>query len=171
MSEEGPTLDSFLRHLQTEVEAAREISDRIERDERLLQLESSIQEAIIFANRYKELQNQGVDPLLLVDPKVQQERPAPPHERSIHSSRFFDLRLMWETSRERSRLLPCLWSNEVITLLLLHVPNVQLYRQSLDHHCQLGRGILEEPHRSRRLFFLLDRWCAHQQRLEPYRLR
>ena len=78
MSEEGPTLDSFLRHLQTEVEAAREISDRIERDERLLQLESSIQEAIIFANRYKELQNQGVDPLLLVDPKVQQERPAPP---------------------------------------------------------------------------------------------
>ena len=78
MSEEGPTLDSFLRHLQTEVEAARKISDRIERDERLLQLESSIQEAIIFANRYKELQNQGVDPLLLVDPKVQQERPAPP---------------------------------------------------------------------------------------------
>ena len=52
MSEEGPTLDSFLRHLQTEVEAAREISDRIERDERLLQLESSIQEAIIFANLY-----------------------------------------------------------------------------------------------------------------------
>ena len=78
MSEEGPTLDSFLRHLRTEVEAAREISDRIERDERLLQLESSIHEAIIFANRYKELQNQGVDPLLLVDPKVQQERPAPP---------------------------------------------------------------------------------------------
>jgi hypothetical protein len=78
MSEEGPTLDSFLRHLQTEVEAARDISDRKERDERLLQLELSIQEAIIFANRFKELQNQGVDPLLLVDPKVQQERPAPP---------------------------------------------------------------------------------------------
>lgn len=78
MTDEGPSLDSFLRHLQTEVEAANEIADKPERNIRLLQLESSIQEAIIFANRYKELQNQGVDPLLLVDPKVQQERPAPP---------------------------------------------------------------------------------------------
>ena len=77
MTAEGPTLDSFLRHLQTEVEAANDISDKTERNDRLLQLEASIQEAIIFANRYKELQNQGVDPLLLVDPKVQQERPAP----------------------------------------------------------------------------------------------
>ena len=78
MTDDGPSLDAFLRHLQTEVEAASEIADKAERDERLLQLESSIQEAIIFANRYKELQKQGVDPLLLVDPKVQQERPAPP---------------------------------------------------------------------------------------------
>ncbi len=78
MTDEGPSLDSFLRHLQTEVEAAKEISDKLERNERLLQLEASIQEAIIFANRYKELQNQGVDPLLLVDPKIQSERPAPP---------------------------------------------------------------------------------------------
>ena len=77
MPAEGTTLDSFLRHLQTEVEAANDISDKTERNDRLLQLEASIQEAIIFANRYKELQNQGVDPLLLVDPKVQQERPAP----------------------------------------------------------------------------------------------
>ena len=77
MPAEGPTLDSFLRHLQTEVEAANDISDKTERNDRLLQLEASIQEAIIFANRYTELQNQGVDPLLLVDPKVQQERPAP----------------------------------------------------------------------------------------------
>ena len=78
MTDEGPSLDSFLRHLQTEVEAAAEISDKAERNDRLLQLESSIQEAIIFANRYKELQKQGVDPLLLIDPKVQEERPAPP---------------------------------------------------------------------------------------------
>ena len=78
MTDDGPSLDAFLRHLQTEVEAASEIADKTERNERLLQLESSIQEAIIFANRYKELQKQGVDPLLLVDPKVQQERPAPP---------------------------------------------------------------------------------------------
>ena len=77
MSDEGPSLDSFLRHLQTEVEAANEITDKAERNDRLLQLESSIQEAIIFANRYKELKNQGLDPLLLVDPKIQQERPAP----------------------------------------------------------------------------------------------
>ena len=78
MTDEGPSLDSFLRHLQTEVEAASEISDKSERNDRLLQLESSIQEAIIFANRFNELKKQGVDPLLLVDAKVQQERPAPP---------------------------------------------------------------------------------------------
>ena len=78
MTDEGPSLDSFLRHLQTEVESANKIADKSERNGRLLQLEASIQEAIIFANRYKELQSQGLDPLLLVDPKVQRDRPAPP---------------------------------------------------------------------------------------------
>ena len=57
MTDEGPSLDSFLRHLQTEVESANEIADKSERNGRLLQLEASIQEAIIFANRYKELQS------------------------------------------------------------------------------------------------------------------
>ena len=52
MTDEGPSLDSFLRHLQTEVETANEIADKSERNDRLLQLEASIQEAIIFANRY-----------------------------------------------------------------------------------------------------------------------
>ena len=53
MTDEGPSLDSFLRHLQTEVESANEIADKSERNGRLLQLEASIQEAIIFANRTK----------------------------------------------------------------------------------------------------------------------
>ena len=82
MTDEGPSLDSFLRHLQTEVEAANEISDKLERNERLLQLEASIQEAIIFANRYRELQSQGVNPMMLVDPKIQADHPAPPATKS-----------------------------------------------------------------------------------------
>ena len=57
MSDDEPKLDAFLRHLQAEVDSASEIVDNKERDERLFQLEVAIQEAIIFANRYRELQS------------------------------------------------------------------------------------------------------------------
>ena len=53
MSDDEPKLDAFIRHLQAEVDSASEIVDKKERDERLLQLEVAIQEAIIFANRYR----------------------------------------------------------------------------------------------------------------------
>ena len=171
MTDEGPSLDSFLRHLQTEVEAANEIADKSERNIRLLQLESSIQEAIIFANRYKELQNQGVDPLLLVDPKVQQERPAPPATKGqAILLRFINMLNMWQTSRERSRLLPGLRSNEVITLLLLE-SSVQRCQRSSGRHRQRDRGTLEELRPLGRQSSLHDRWCGHQQLHVPYRPR
>ena len=82
MSDDEPQLDAFLRHLQTEVDSASEIVDKKEREERLFQLEVAIQEAIIFANRYRELQSQGVNPMMLVDPKIQADHPAPPATKS-----------------------------------------------------------------------------------------
>ena len=66
MSEE-PTVDAFMRHLQVCVEEARTIADAKEREQRLWQLESALQEAIIYKNRVEELQRHGIDPVRLVD--------------------------------------------------------------------------------------------------------
>ena len=75
---DSPTLDEFMRHLQAALEEAQSIEDKIERDERTLQLETSIQECLIFANRYKELVAHGIDPLVLVssDPEIEAPPPA-----------------------------------------------------------------------------------------------
>ncbi len=74
---EGPLLDEFMRHLQACLDEAMDIDDKVERHERILQLETSIQEAIIFKNRYNELVNHGIDPLVLVDHKHGEENPPP----------------------------------------------------------------------------------------------
>lgn len=55
-----------MRHLQAVLEESEEIADRIEREARQLQIESAIQEAIIFGNRFRELKAQGIDPLHIV---------------------------------------------------------------------------------------------------------
>ncbi len=75
---DSPTLDEYMRHLQAALEEAQGIEDKIERDERTLQLEISIQECLIFANRYKELVAHGIDPLVLVssDPDIEAPPPA-----------------------------------------------------------------------------------------------
>ena len=39
---DSPTLDEYMRHLQASLEEAEGIDDRIEREERTLQLETSI---------------------------------------------------------------------------------------------------------------------------------
>ena len=44
---EEPSVEAFMRHLQVCVEEARTIADAHEREQRLLQLESALQEAII----------------------------------------------------------------------------------------------------------------------------
>lgn len=64
---EEPTVEAFMRHLQVCVEEARTIADRKEREQRLWQLESAIQEAIIYKNRVEELQRHGIDPIRLVE--------------------------------------------------------------------------------------------------------
>ena len=75
---DSPTLEEYMRHLQASLEEAERIDDRIEREERTLQLETSIQECLIFANRYKELVEHGIDPLILVssDPDIEAPPPA-----------------------------------------------------------------------------------------------
>ena len=74
---EGPQLDDFMRHLQACLEEASQIADQIERDERILQLEIAIQEAIIFKNRFTELVSHGIDPLVLVKANSTDETPPP----------------------------------------------------------------------------------------------
>ncbi|DAC06971.1 MAG TPA: hypothetical protein D7H88_06825, partial [Candidatus Poseidoniales archaeon] len=77
MSEE-PTVDAFMRHLQVCVEEARTIADGKEREQRLLQLESALQEAIIYKNRIEELQRHGIDPIRLVEAESSLSKPPAP---------------------------------------------------------------------------------------------
>lgn len=75
MSDE-PSVDEFMRHLQSVLEDAETISDDKDREKRLWQIEATLQEAIIFKNRYFELKEHGIDPLRLIDP--QEGDPTPP---------------------------------------------------------------------------------------------
>ena len=73
---EGPTVDAFMRHLQVCLDEARTIGDAKERQQRCWQLESALQEAIIYKNRVEELERHGIDPVRLVDADSNQT-PAP----------------------------------------------------------------------------------------------
>ena len=70
---DGPSLSDFMRHLQAVLEESEEIADRRERESRQLQIESAIQEAIIFGNRFRELKEQGLDPLHIVLPTSRED--------------------------------------------------------------------------------------------------
>ena len=74
---DSPTLDEFMRHLQASLDEAQSIEDKIERNERTLQLEIAIQESLIFINRYRELVSHGIDPLVLVSSDSGVESPPP----------------------------------------------------------------------------------------------
>lgn len=73
---DGPTVDAFMRHLQVCLEEAHTIGDAKERQQRCWQLESALQEAIIYKNRVEELERHGIDPVRLVDTENNQT-PAP----------------------------------------------------------------------------------------------
>jgi len=75
---EEPTVEAFMRHLQVCVEEARTMADRKEREQRLWQLESAIQEAIIYKNRVEELQRHGIDPIRLVEAESPMAQPPAP---------------------------------------------------------------------------------------------
>jgi len=72
---DGPSLNDFMRHLQAILEESEEIGDRVERESRQLQIESAIQEAIIFGNRFRELKEHGIDPLHFVKANTRDEAP------------------------------------------------------------------------------------------------
>ena len=74
---DGPTLSDFMRHLQAILEESDDIPDREDRETRQLQIESAIQEAILFGNRYKELVSQGTDPLHFVRSSLNDDHPQP----------------------------------------------------------------------------------------------
>lgn len=80
---EGPTLSDFMRHLQAVLEESTDIPDAEEQEQRQWQIEAAIQEAIIFGNRYRELQEHGLDPLRLIKPKTGD--PVPPPVNKIES--------------------------------------------------------------------------------------
>ena len=75
---EEPTVEAFMRNLQVCIEEARTIADRKEREQRLWQLESAIQEAIIYKNRVDELQRHGIDPVRLVEAESPLSQPPAP---------------------------------------------------------------------------------------------
>ena len=64
--DEAATVDAFMRHLQVCLDEAKTIADAKEREQRLWQLESALQEAIIYKNRVEELARHGIDPVRLV---------------------------------------------------------------------------------------------------------
>ena len=47
---ESPSVDEFIRHMQAELDACEDIVDKIEREKRQWQIESSLLLAIDFAN-------------------------------------------------------------------------------------------------------------------------
>ena len=64
---EAPTIEEFIRHMQAELDTCKEIPDAEERQHKQWQLETSIQQAVIFSNRFKELVRIGKDPLKIVE--------------------------------------------------------------------------------------------------------
>ena len=80
---DGPSVDEFMRHLQSVLDDAATISDDNEREKRLWQIEATLQETIIFKNRYTELKEHGIDPLRLIEP--QEGDPAPPRTSTVEA--------------------------------------------------------------------------------------
>ena len=80
---DGPSVDEFMRHLQSVLDDAATISDDNEREKRLWQIEATLQETIIFKNRYTELKEHGIDRLRLIEP--QEGDPAPPRTSTVEA--------------------------------------------------------------------------------------
>ena len=74
---DGPSLSDFMRHLQAILEDSEEIPNREDRETRQFQIESAIQEAILFGNRYKELLEHGIDPFHFVRSMSNDDHPQP----------------------------------------------------------------------------------------------
>ncbi len=71
---ESPTVDEFIRHMQVELEACEDIVDKVEKQKRQLQIESSLLLAIDFANKFKELSKLGQNPMEIVQALATQDQ-------------------------------------------------------------------------------------------------
>ena len=63
---ESASVDEFIRHMQAELDACEDIVDKVERQKRQWQIESSLLMAIEFSERFKELAKLGQNPLEIV---------------------------------------------------------------------------------------------------------
>ena len=70
---ESPSVDEFIRHMQAELDACEDIVDKIEREKRQWQIESSLLLAIDFANKFKELSKLGQNPMQIVQALATQD--------------------------------------------------------------------------------------------------
>ena len=63
---ESASVDEFIRHMQAELDACEDIVDKVEREKRQWQIESSLLMAIEFSERFKELAKLGENPIKIV---------------------------------------------------------------------------------------------------------
>ncbi|HIF45548.1 MAG TPA: hypothetical protein EYQ73_01980 [Candidatus Poseidoniales archaeon] len=80
------SIDEFIRHMQAELDDCEQISDKQEREQRQWQLEVAIQEAILFNNRFKQLEKIGSDPLQIVQALAMPDAPSAENPKSGLSS-------------------------------------------------------------------------------------
>ena len=64
---ESASVDEFIRHMQAELDACEDIVDKVEREKRQWQIESSLLMAIEFSDRFKELAKLGQNPIKIVE--------------------------------------------------------------------------------------------------------
>jgi predicted nucleic acid-binding Zn ribbon protein len=70
---ESPSVDEFIRHMQAELDACEDIVDKVERQKRQWQIESSLMMAIEFSERFRELSKLGQNPLEIVQALTMQD--------------------------------------------------------------------------------------------------
>ncbi|MDP6869664.1 MAG: hypothetical protein QGI21_02700 [Candidatus Poseidoniaceae archaeon] len=74
---ESASLDEFIRHLQTELEACENITDKVERQKRMWQVEATLLEAIEFQRKFGELVKIGKEPMKIIEAMTMPEKAAP----------------------------------------------------------------------------------------------
>jgi len=72
---ESPSVDEFIRHMQAELDACEDIVDKVERQKRQWQIESSLLMAIEFSERFKELSKLGQNPFEIVQALTMPDAP------------------------------------------------------------------------------------------------
>ena len=64
---ESASVDEFIRHMQAELESCEDIVDKVERQKRQWQIESSLLLAMDFSKKFKELSDLGQNPMKIIE--------------------------------------------------------------------------------------------------------